>query len=107
MGDDEDDGQGGLRLLAGGGEGRAPERLASRDAVARALVGATADLLLRRIAPARARSIHFQVERVLLLFDAVDCGTVPAGQLASELDTLEGLVQPRARLQAEECRGLR
>jgi len=104
---DEDDGGCGLRVLAGGGEGRPPERLASRDAVARVLVGATADLLLRRIAPARARSIHFQVERVLLLFDAVDRGAVPAGQLASEIDALEGLVETRARPPGEDRRGLR
>ncbi len=104
---DEDDGRMQLRVLAGGGEGRPPERLVSRDAVARVLVGATADLLSRRIAPARARSIHFQVERVLLLFDAVDSGTAPAGQLASELSALEGLVEARARPQTEDCRGLR
>jgi hypothetical protein len=104
---DEDDGPRGLRVLAGGGEGRPPERLASRDAVARVLVGAAADLLLRRIAPARARSIHFQVERVLLLFDAVDSGTAPAGQLAWELTALEGLVEARPRPPAEDCRGVR
>jgi len=40
------DGRGGLRLLA----------------------GATADLRLRKPAAGRAHSIHFQVERVLLLF---------------------------------------
>ncbi len=94
---DEDDGRGGLRLLAGGGEGRPAERLTSRDAVARVLVGATADLLLRRIGPAQAHSIHFQVERVLLLFDAVDRGTVAVGQLAVELNALEGLVGGRPR----------
>ncbi|MGO9828515.1 MAG: hypothetical protein ACLPJH_00110 [Myxococcaceae bacterium] len=90
---DEDDGGGRLRALAGGGEGRPPEALTSRDAVARVLVGATADLLLRRIAPARAHSIHFQVERVLLLFDEVERGQTPVGRLALELDALQGLVQ--------------
>ena len=91
----QDDGRGGLRVLPGAGEGRPKERLTSRDAVARVLVGATADLLLRRIGPARAHSIHFQVERVLLLFDEVDCGRARFGQLAVELDTLEGLVDAR------------
>jgi hypothetical protein len=59
------------------------------------LVGAAADLLLRRIDPGRARSIRFQVERVLLLFDAVEEGTVAAGRLMSELQALEGLVDRR------------
>ncbi|MGO8968072.1 MAG: hypothetical protein ACLQDQ_00675 [Myxococcaceae bacterium] len=93
---DEGDGRGGLRVLPGGGEGRPLERLTSRDAVARVLVGATADLLLRRIAPARAHSIHVQVERVLLLFDEVDGGRVAVGQLAVELDALQGLARARA-----------
>ena len=90
---EESEVRGGLRVIAGGGERRSPERLASRDAVARVLVGATADLLLRRIAPARAHSIRFQVERVLLLFDGVDGGTVSSGHLATELAALQGLVQ--------------
>jgi hypothetical protein len=58
---DERDGGGVKRVAAGGEERGARERLTAWDTVAR-----------RRIAPVRARSIHFQVERVLLLFDAAD-----------------------------------
>ena len=92
---DEDGGRASLRVLPGGGHRRPPESLSSRDAVARVLVGAAADLLLRRIEPGRARSIRFQVERVLVLFDGVEQGTVAPGQLASELEALEGLVDRR------------
>jgi hypothetical protein len=92
---DENRGGARLRVLPGGGQRRPPEALSSRDAVARVLVGAAADLLLRRIEPERARSIRFQVERVIGLFDAVEQGRAPRRQLASEIDALEGLVKRR------------
>ena len=83
-----------LRVVSGGGEGRAPEPLDSPQAVTRALVGATADLLLRRISPPEASTIRSQVERVLSLFDLVALGDEPP-TLRSELRTLEALLHPR------------
>ena len=83
-----------LQLLPGGGERRAPEPLDSPQAVTRALVGATADLLLRRITPPEASSIRSQVERVLYLFDLAALGEEPH-TLRSELRTLEALLHPR------------
>jgi len=83
-----------LHVVQGDGEGRPPERLDSPQAVTRALVGATADLLLRRITPPEASSIRSQVERVLHLFDLVALGDEPPG-LQSELRTLEALLHPR------------
>jgi hypothetical protein len=83
-----------LHVVSGGGEGRAPEPLDSPQAVTRALVGATADLLLRRITPPEASSIRVQVERVLHLFDLAALGDEPH-TLRSELRTLEALLHPR------------
>jgi hypothetical protein len=81
-----------LRVLDGGGEPRAPEPLDTRDAVTRVLVGAAADLLLRRIDARQAHSIRFQVERVLLLFDRAAAGAATPDRLAFELEALRGLV---------------
>ena len=83
-----------LQVVPGGGEGRAPEPLDSPQAVTRALVGATADLLLRRITPPEASSIRSQVERVLHLFDLVALGSEPP-TLQTELRTLESLLRRR------------
>ena len=83
-----------LQVVAGDGEGRPPEPLDSPQAVTRALVGATADLLLRRITPPEASSIRSQVERVLHLFDLVALGTAPDA-LQTELRVLEALLRPR------------
>lgn len=83
-----------FRVLSGGGEGRLPEPLDSPQAVTRALVGATADLLLRRITPPEASSIRTQVERVLDLFDRAAVGDSPH-TLQTELRTLEALLRPR------------
>ena len=47
----------GLRVIRGEGQ-RREEPLASRDAVARVLMEAGADMLLRRITPARAEEIE-------------------------------------------------
>jgi hypothetical protein len=90
--DEEREGWLPLRVLTGGGVPRALEPLVSRDAVTRVLVGAAADLLLRRIDARQAHSIRFQVERVLLLFDAASSGAATAATLALELDALRGLV---------------
>jgi hypothetical protein len=87
----------GLRVLEGGGAPRAPEALDSRDAVTRVLVGAAADLLLRRIDARQAHSIRFQVERVLLLFDRAASGVATPDRLAFELEALRGLVGERDR----------
>ena len=86
-----------LRLVQGGGAGRPPEALDSREAVTRVLVGATADLLLRRITPPAARDIRTQVERVLALFDAVDAGAPREATLGPALRTLEAMVRPPRR----------
>jgi hypothetical protein len=62
--------------VQGGGEGRAPQTQGVRDAVARVRQGSAAgELLLPRLASARGRSMRFQVECVLLLFD--DVGPAP------------------------------
>jgi hypothetical protein len=80
-----------LRVLKGGGE-RRHEKLASRDAVARVMMEAGADLLLRRISSVRAEEIDRQVNAILDLFDAVDRdpGRLPA--LQSALEDLEALM---------------
>jgi hypothetical protein len=81
-----------LRLIRGGGP-RAPEKLASREAVVRVLVEAGADLLLRRISPERAREIERTVDQVLGLFDRVDQIPALMPVLQRELDGLESLMK--------------
>lgn len=80
-----------LRVIQGGGE-RTHEPLTSRDAVVRVLVGAGADLLLRRISPERAQAIEVEVNEILDLFDRVDAtpGLMPV--LRRRLDELEALM---------------
>jgi hypothetical protein len=90
-----------LRLIPGEGKG-VREGLHSRDAVVRVLVEAGADLLLRRISPARAGEIQRTVDQVLKLFDAVDGTPALLPLLRRELDALERLMT-----QTREIRGRR
>ncbi|MFP2909814.1 hypothetical protein ACLESD_33165 [Pyxidicoccus sp. 3LFB2] len=78
----------GLRVIRGEGQ-RREEPLACRNAVARVLMEAGADLLLRRISPARAAEIERKVDRVLDLFDRVDVAPVLMPVLKRHLDELE------------------
>jgi hypothetical protein len=82
----------GLRVIQGEGRGRPAEPLTSRDAVARVLIEAGADLLLRRISPERAEEIERQVDRVLELFDRVDATPALMPVLRRHLDELEALM---------------
>lgn len=84
---------GGLRVIRGEGQRRPEEPLASRDAVARVLMEAGADLLLRRITPARAAEIERKVDRVLDLFDRVDAVPMLMPVLRRQLDELEALMR--------------
>jgi hypothetical protein len=87
-----------LRVIRGEGKRRPPEPLTSRDAVARVLIEAGADLLLRHISPARAEEIERQVDQVLELFDRVDSAPVLMPVLRRHLDELEALMrETRAR----------
>lgn len=89
----------GLRVIRGEGQ-RREEPLASRDAVARVLMEAGADLLLRRISPARAREIERRVDRVLDLFDRVDAAPVLMPVLKRHLDELEALMRETRAVRA-------
>ncbi|WP_426751241.1 hypothetical protein [Myxococcus sp. Y35] len=89
----------GLRVIRGEGQ-RREEPLASRDAVARVLMEAGADLLLRRISPARAGEIERQVDRVLDLFDRVDAAPVLMPVLKRHLDELEALMRETREVRA-------
>jgi hypothetical protein len=89
---------GGLRVIRGEGQRRAPEALASRDAVARVLMEAGVDLLLRRITPLRAQEIERKVDRVLDLFDRVDAAPVLMPVLRRHLDELEALMRETREL---------
>lgn len=82
----------GLRVIRGEGR-RREEPLASRDAVARVLMEAGADMLLRRISTARAAEIERKVDRVLDLFDRVDVAPVLMPVLKRHLDELEALMR--------------
>lgn len=81
-----------LRVIKGLGQKRV-EPLATRDAVARVLVEAGADLLLRRISPERAEEIEGQVDHILNLFDRVDRDKKLMPELAKCLDELEALMR--------------
>lgn len=81
-----------LRVIAGLGQ-RRREPLVSRDAVARVLIGAGADLLLRRISSERADEIEQQVSQILTLFDKVDQRPILMPVLAKKLEALEVLVK--------------
>src|SRR3954468_19198715 len=81
-----------LKLIRGEGQRRL-EPLDNRDAVARVLIEAGADLLLRRISPQRAGFIEGQGEEVLQLFDRVDKEPQVLPTLKRRLDDLEGLMR--------------
>ena len=83
----------GLRVIRGEGQGRPAEPLTSRDAVARVLIEAGADMLLRRISPERAGEIERRVDRVLDLFDRVDANPILMPVLRRHLDELEALMR--------------
>ncbi len=81
-----------LKVIEGLGQ-RRQEPLASRDDVARVLIGAGADLLLRRISPLRAEEIEARVDEVLGLFDQVDKNRLLFPLLQRKLDELEALAR--------------
>lgn len=81
-----------LRVIQGLGQ-KQVEPLADRDAVARVLIEAGADLLLRRISSVRAEEIEKQVDEVLSLFDRVDANPILMPVLKRKLDELDALVR--------------
>lgn len=82
-----------LTLIQGQGQ-KVQEPLDNRDAVARVLIEAGADMLLRRISPERAEFIEQKVEEVLQLFDQVDQKQPLAlAALKVRLDDLEALMR--------------
>ncbi len=81
-----------LTVITGQGE-KKDEALASRDAVARVLMEAGADLLLRRISSERAEEIEQRVNEVLELFDRVDRHPLFLPILQRKLDQLEVLMR--------------
>lgn len=74
-----------------GENARRDETLRSRDDVARLLVAAAADMLLRRITPDRAHALEERVERVMRLFERVDAQPILMPILRRELDELEAI----------------
>ncbi len=92
-----------LRLIHGSGA-KQPPSLDSRDAVVRVLIGAGADLLLRRISSERAEEIRRRVERIMSLFDRVDESPELLPSLKRRLDELEGLMRETRGLQAGRSR---
>ncbi len=81
-----------LTVIRGLGQ-KTEEPLKSRDAVARVLIEAGADLLLKRISAERAEAIEADVEEILSLFDKVDKDKSALPQLAQKLDALEALMR--------------
>lgn len=81
-----------LKVIKGLGQ-REQEPLGSRDAVARVLMEAGADLLLRRISADRAEAIEERVNEILDLFDRVDRHPLFMPVLQRKLDELEGLMR--------------
>ena len=81
-----------LRVIHGGGQ-KKEESLKDRNAVARVLVEAGADLLLRRISPERAHEIEGRVDEILSLFDRVDRDPAAIPLLQARLDALEVLMR--------------
>lgn len=88
-----------LRVIQGLGQ-KQQEPLLSRDAVARVLVEAGADLLLRRISPERAEVIERAVDEILALFDKVDDNRLLFPVLQRKLDDLEALMQETRQTRA-------
>jgi hypothetical protein len=68
--------------------------------VARVLMEAGADLLLRRITSARAAEIERKVDRILDLFDRVDAMPVLMPVLRRHLDDLEALMRETREVRA-------
>lgn len=81
-----------LKVIHGLGQ-RQQEPLHSRDAVARVLMEAGADLLLRRISADRAEVIERDVDEILALFDRVDAQPLLMPVLQKKLDALEALMR--------------
>jgi hypothetical protein len=79
-----------LRVIRGEGR-RRDETLRSRDDVARILVAAAADTLLKRISIERAHEIEIRVERVMRLFERLETEPLARPILRRELDDLERL----------------
>jgi hypothetical protein len=92
-----------LRVIKGLGQ-KHEEPLASRDAVARVLIEAGADLLLRRISPERAEAIEREVDGILKLFDLVDKNPLLMPVLQRKLDELEALMQDTRERRAQRRR---
>jgi len=93
-----------LKVINGLGQ-KKHERLASREAVARVLVGAGADLLLRRISPERAEVIERAVDEVMALFDAVERNRSLMPRLEKKLADLEALVRESESRRPARLRG--
>ncbi len=81
-----------LKVINGLGQKKI-EPLSNRDAVARVLIEAGADMLLRRISTARAEAIEEEVEAALALFDRVDAEPHLMAELQRKLDGLEELMR--------------
>lgn len=99
-------GQPKLRVIQGLGQ-KQHEALASRDAVARVLIEAGVDVLLRRMTPARAEAIEGEVDEVLRLFDRVDACPALMPVLKKKLDDLEALVRETRERVAQQGRRTR
>ncbi len=81
-----------LRVINGLGQ-KQQEPLASRDAVARCLMEAGADMLLHRISTDRAEEIERRGNDILDLFDRVDQNALFLPVLQRHLDDLEQLMR--------------
>lgn len=92
-----------LRVIQGEGQ-RKHEPLTNRDAVARVLIEAGADMLLRRISPERAQVIEELVDEVLELFDRVDRDAGALSVLQPKLDELEALVSETRQTRKRQIR---
>ncbi len=79
-----------FRVIRGEGQKR-DETLRSRDDVARLLVAAAADMMLKRISVERADEIEKRIDKVMRLFDMVDRNPVMMALLRRELDELEAI----------------
>ena len=88
-----------LTVIKGEGK-RIHEPLQSRDAVARVLIEAGADLLLRRISHERAEEIEQRVDEILNLFDKVDRRPALMNTLKEKLDDLEQLMRETRKLRS-------
>jgi hypothetical protein len=81
--------------MQGGGQGR-QVRIRSRNDLATVLVGAAADLMLKRISVPRAHEIEQRVERLIDLFDRLEQEPLLARRVQRELADLEKLVRESA-----------